>query len=171
MEDQLAQRHRAVRGRLQHHVHASLLVGQLRRCGCRRRRGHRLEHRQPLQQRGERLPHPFVPAELVGFGGRDLFSNGPWQQSQVSFLKNSEGDGDVPRAGSRQLTHPSAVVRVLLRPRLQLLGDLHGEDVALAGSTKAGAVLAALALEHPVPQGSSLVSARTARHADGNNDQ
>ena len=71
----------------------------------------------------------------------------------------------------RQLTHPSAVVRVLLRPRLQLLGDLHGEDVALAGSTKAGTVLAALALEHPVPQGSSLVSARTARHADGNNDQ
>ena len=54
---------------------------------------------------------------------------------------------------------------VLLRPRLQLLGDLHGEDVALAGSPGAGAVLAALALEHPVPQGSSLVSAGTARHA------
>lgn len=119
--NQLAQRHSAVRGRLQHHVHASLVGRQFRRGCSRRGNHHRFEHRQPLQQRGERLPHPVVPAELVGFGGSD----------------------------------PPPVVRVLLRPRVQLLRDLHGEDVALAGSRRAGPALAALALEHPVPQGSS----------------
>lgn len=45
----------------------------------------------------------------------------------------------------------------LLRPRFELLSDLHGEDVALAGSPGTVAVLAALALEHPVTQGRALV--------------
>jgi hypothetical protein len=57
------------------------------------------------------------------------------------------------------MAHPSTAMGRLLRPRLELLSDLHGEDVALASSPWAAAVLAALALEHPVSQGSPLVHA------------
>jgi hypothetical protein len=57
----------------------------------------------------------------------------------------------------RRMTHPLPPMGVLLRPLIELLSDLQGEDVALAGAPGAIAVdLVALAPEHPLPQRSSL---------------
>ena len=61
------------------------------------------------------------------------------------------------------VTHPPPAVRVLLRPLLELLGDLQREDVALAGAPGAVAAhRAALAPEHPHPQRGSLKNTNVA---------